>query len=64
MRSNRVHLAKQTAVGDDGLPELHPAKAKAAKEEAAVNRQELENYKMHNPDFKKRMDKVGSERES
>ena len=56
-RTNHLRKA-QHELDDDGLPELHPAKAKAAQEEAAVNRQELENYKKHNPDFKKRMDTV------
>ena len=58
VRANRAHARKETSVDDDGLPVLTSQKSKQQQEDAAVNKEELENYKKNNPDFKKRMDTV------
>ena len=45
-------------IDDDGLPTLTREKSKAQVEQKAVDKQEIENYKKHNPEFKKQMDEV------
>ena len=58
VRANRAHARKATNVDDDGLPVLTSEKSKKQQETAQVNKEELENYKKNNPDFKKKMDTV------
>jgi hypothetical protein len=59
VRANRAHARKVTDVDDDGLPIITTEKSKKQEEAAAVNKEELENYKKNNPEFKKKMDTVG-----
>ena len=59
VRANNVHHHdNDVMIDDDGLPTLTREKSKKQAEEAAVNKEELENYKKHNPEFKKQMDEV------
>ena len=49
---------EDATIDDDGLPTMTREKSKAQEEQKAVDKEEIENYKKHNPEFKKQMDEV------
>ena len=57
VRANHAH-SNDAAMDDDGLPTLTKQKSRDEQEQAAVNKEELDNYKKNNPMFKKQMDEV------